>query len=336
MKNKLIILLVSTILILSALTSCTYIPKVSLDTVTRITLDAGAAVEFMVNRENDVVAATALNDQASVLLVNEDFLKISPDKAADKFMTLALESGFDGSKVKLSISGESDYVDVITEMIQKKIEKRLEKFGASASIEMVEPATADELRKIFLDGNFYTEEEMSLIGEGQLIYYLARCRLETAFLPSAELKRLYYISRYCNVDIYMAEERLGVIEYIANEYPDAYAAYAEAFNMLKESAIALEATAKELCLTSDHNEASVNEALEPYYSDFDVKKNAILSIEEAFPKEVTTALRKASYDIQTTLMAKRNNFPSAFKEKYRGEIDAVINELSDKKNDLIK
>lgn len=330
MKNKLIILLLATVLILSAFTSCTYIPKVSYNTVTRITLEAGASVEFIVNRENDVVAVTPLNDEACVLLINEDLLKIAPDKAADKFMTLVLKSGFNGDKVKLSISGESDYVDVITEMIQKKIQKRLKKFSVNASIEMVEPATVFQLRDIMLDDKLYNELEMSIIGDSELIYYLALSRQETAALPSLPLKKLYYAAKELNVEIYTAEGKLGVLETIKTEYPEAYEVYNEAFNMLKESAAALENAAKELYLGNS------TEAIDSYYSDFEAKKVALTSIEEAFQKEVTVAIRKAYYETQTALISKRNSFPFTFKEKYQSEIDATTSELVARKNELIK
>lgn len=330
MKRKIIILLIAVLLLASALTSCTYVPKVSLDTITRITLDAGASVELIVNRENNVVAVTPLNELASALLINEDLLKIAPDKAIDKIMNLALKSGFSGDKVLLSISGKSDYVDVITGMIEKKINKNLKKFKLDATIEHVEPATAAELRELFESTRLYTEDEMLGIGDDALTYYIALGRQETAFLPSSELKNFYYVSKECHMAIYTSEVKIEILETVKEDYPDAYDAYVGAFDMLKESALALEAAARELYL-----EAS-DVALDDYYSDLEAKQIAINSIEAAFERDVTIAIRSAVYQTQTTLIEKRSTFPKTFYEMYKSEVEAVKNALAEKKNELIK
>ena len=330
MKRKIIILFIAALLLAATLTSCTYVPKVSYDTVTRITLDAGVSVELIVNRENNVVAVTPLNDMACALLINEDLLMTSPDKAIDKIMTLILKGGFDGDKVLLSISGNSDYVDVITDMIEKKIEKRLKKFKLDATVEIIEPMEADDLRAICLDGHFYTEDEMSMLGDGELIYYLALRRKEGAFLPSLELKSFYFISKECYSEIYFVEGKLGSVETVKDEHPEDYAAYASAFEALKASALALEEAARALYL----EEANID--LTPYYSDLKAKKEAITSLEEGFGKEVTYAIRSAYTKTQPELAEKKARFQQTFYDMYKSEIEEATNALTEMKNELTK
>ena len=107
MKKKLVILFLSTILILSALPACTYVPTVDADVITMITVDADAKVEFMVNPKNTVVSATPLNDIASIIMVGESLTGIKPEEAAAEFISLALNAGLlseDGLKnVKISV-----------------------------------------------------------------------------------------------------------------------------------------------------------------------------------------------------------------------------------------
>ena len=120
MKKTLILILALALAIVS-LASCTYVPTVDSDVITMITIDAGASVELMVNPKNNVSVATPLNDEAAIIMYGEDLTNQKPDEAAAKFVSLAAKAGFlaEGT-VKLSVTGSSDYVEVITELITKK------------------------------------------------------------------------------------------------------------------------------------------------------------------------------------------------------------------------
>ena len=148
MKKTLVLILVLALAVAS-LASCTYVPTVDADIITMITIDAGASVELMVNPKNNVSVATPLNDQASIIMSGEDLTNRKPDEAAAKFVSLAAKAGFlaEGT-VKLSVTGDSDYAEVITELITKKSVKAMKKEGIKGKVEMVDPISEAELRAL--------------------------------------------------------------------------------------------------------------------------------------------------------------------------------------------
>ena len=127
MKKRIIALIAVAALLLSAisLVSCNKVPEVPYTTVTRITFDAVASAEIIVNFQNDVVCVTPLNEAAEVILVGEDFRKEAPDKVIPEIAKLAEAAGYLTAvdSVKISVSGEGEYVDVISKMIKKSTEK---------------------------------------------------------------------------------------------------------------------------------------------------------------------------------------------------------------------
>ena len=88
-------------------------------TVTRMTVDINPSVEFMIDDENKVISATALNDDGSVILVGEAFVGKTPEEAVELMLTVATETGYlvkgnvqaTDNAVKISVTGDTKYVE---------------------------------------------------------------------------------------------------------------------------------------------------------------------------------------------------------------------------------
>ena len=109
MKKKIIALVLAAVLLAGALAlvSCKKkVPEVEYTTVTRITFDAIASVEIIVNFQNNVVAVTPYNDAAEIILTGESFLKTTPDETVAKIAALAANAGYFAAVDSLKIFGK--------------------------------------------------------------------------------------------------------------------------------------------------------------------------------------------------------------------------------------
>ena len=64
------------------------------DNVSRMTIDINPSVEFIVDSENKVVTATALNDDGAVILAGETFVGMTSEEAAALVVSIATDQGY--------------------------------------------------------------------------------------------------------------------------------------------------------------------------------------------------------------------------------------------------
>ena len=373
MKKFFLPILLAVALIISALplASCTYVPSVPETTVTRIVIEAMAEVELIVNYKNNVATVTPLNELAEILLADETLINMTPDKTAAEIAKLIgkakLLSTDKTETIKLSISGESDsdYVEVITEMIEKKLTKTFKKYDVAINIEHVEPATDDELKTLLLDEKLYSENMIDEYVRTEKNFALALARIESAALPTSVFRYMYFSNLERVGIIYQKEEIANMIEEMGDAHTETLTTYRNAISDLKNASDALDQFLYDSYLAADcdyminldalydmilfrSDEAysmskeflditveNINNELAAYYTAVDEANAAILEIENNFDQEIVTKYRSVGIDIQNKVAEYEEGAKDRFNEKYASELSAARNTLKDVKAQLL-
>lgn len=207
-------------------------------TVTRMTVDINPSVEFMIDDENKVISATALNDDGSVILVGEAFVGKTPEEAVELMLTVATETGYlvkgnvqaTDNAVKISVTGDTKYAEKLVDDISAKANEVLTSLDISATVETVEELTLDALRALALSSSIYTEEEINEMNKDQLLAAIAEGRIETAEILTAELREAYFIAKEHEISFAESEQTARVIESIGGLYTVLHTTYKTALD----------------------------------------------------------------------------------------------------------
>ena len=207
-------------------------------TVTRMTVDINPSVEFMIDDENKVISATALNDDGSVILVGEAFVGKTPEEAVELMLTVATETGYlvkgnvqaTDNQVKISVTGDTKYAEKLVDDISAKANEVLDSLDISATVETVEELTLDALRALALSSSIYTEEEINEMNKDQLLAAIAEGRIETAEILTAELREAYFIAKEHEISFAESEQTARVIESIGGLYTVLHTTYKTALD----------------------------------------------------------------------------------------------------------
>ena len=365
MKSKILILILALVMAVSALASCGYVtlPDAAADEITLVTVDADAKVEFVVNPDNKVVAATPLNDLASIVIFNESLTDKAPDEAVAQLISLVAKAGLvKNGSVKISVTGESEYSKAITEFISKAAVKSLKKEGIDGEVEKVAPITEDELREFCLEKKYIYEEDAYKYTYKDLIYTLAARRVGYAEFPSQELIYLYELFDETFYNSVIKGETLADVETLKDEFPGTYTAYKVAVDAYKLLAADLDSFFHEYYLAKDsqyqktlsayrdeRESASAKEAfdkaaeaasaeIEIYREKLDAALESIENIEKTFINEIKLEqhLRQTYNDRLSRVKTELAKINDQFKDKYKDDISFITDELSARKKDLIK
>lgn len=239
MKRKILCVLLVCVMLTSslALVSCGG-GKSEEGTVTRMTVDINPSVEFMIDDENKVVSATALNDDGSIILVGEVFVGKTPEEAVELMLNVATETGYlvkgnataTDNQVKISVTGASKYAEELVDDISAKANEVLSSLDISASIETAEALKLDALRALALSTSIYTEEEINAMDQNQLLAVIAEGRVESAEMLTAELREAYFTAKEHEISFAESEETARIIESIGGLYTVVHTAYKTALD----------------------------------------------------------------------------------------------------------
>lgn len=246
MKKTLCLLIAAAMLLatLPLLVACS--SKPGKGTVTRLTVDINPSVEFMIDDENKVMAVTAMNDDASVLLSGEVLVGKTPEEATKALVTLAANTGFltdeagNPRTVRISLSGESRYAKKLYDSVEKQASRVLDDLGVSAKVEKVMALEIEALRALAAKTSLYTEEELAEMDEEQLYQVLAAGRVETALLVTQELREAYYTAKRHEVDFAGRQATANVIEAMGGLYTVVHGAYNTALTAYSKAIKALD------------------------------------------------------------------------------------------------
>lgn len=253
MKTRLLCVLLSMMMLLSVLSlvSCNNEQEPATPeqgTITRMTVDINPSVEFMVDDQNLIISATALNDDGSILIAGEAFIGKTPEEAVEMMVTLATDTGYlikgnaeeNQNTVKISVSGDSQYAKELADHVQKTATDTLAALDVEAAVAAAEALGLDSLRTMALATGLYTEEEIAGMDEKQLYSVLAQSRIETAQLLTAEMREAYYAAKESRISFAQREETARIIEEMGGIYKLTHTAYKTALDAYSSAILAVE------------------------------------------------------------------------------------------------
>ena len=336
MKKKIIAIVLAAVLLTGALAlaSCKRkVPEVEYTTVTRITFDAIASVEIIVNFQNNVVAVTPYNDAAEIILTGESFLKTTPDETVAKIATLAANAGYFAAadSLKLSVSGPGAYVEIITEMIVEETEKALKKAGVEKAVEFVEPATVEELRQLNREVGYYSEEVLASIPDEDLIFAMAQCRVSAASLPDLDFSFAYY----SGMDrMSLVHQKNGIAELVkgmGEAHDGAYSEYRAAFLKYEAAANAIDQYLLDNYLSETSEYRALKKAVKDALADIENGREAYdaavsaLEAKRAELREGYNALVDDFADEANKLTQLETSFSQEIRTEYRAKVMDIFN-----------
>ena len=246
MKRRLIGILLLCAMLVSAfsLASCSK-PKPESDptpekgVISRMTVDINPSVEFMIDDQNKIISVTALNDDASILIVGETFVGKTPEEATRLMISLASETGYlvhgnveaTENAVKISVSGDSKYAKKLMKDVSAKAESVMAELNIKGKVEKAEAMKLAELRALALATTLYTEEEINAMDENQLYKVIAEGRIETAELVTEEMRNAYYSAKEYEISFAKSKETARIIEEMGGLYTIVYSSYKSALDL---------------------------------------------------------------------------------------------------------
>lgn len=199
-----------------------------------MTVEINPKVEFILDKENKVVSATALNNEGAVILAGEaSFKGKTAEEAAKAVVSIATETGYivkgsatvEDNKINISISGDTSYAKDLYGKVEKKVEKYLKDNGIKATLKKIDALTLEQLKKLALKNPERTEDDVKDKTEEQLIAMIKLDRIETAELATEELKDAYFKAKAYHIDLVNREETANVIKSMGALYHSAYTFY---------------------------------------------------------------------------------------------------------------
>lgn len=228
-------------------------------TVTRLTVDINPSIELMVDDENMVVSATALNDDGSILIAGEALVGKTPEEAVELVVSLAAETGYlvqgnvevSDNTVRISVSGGSKYTEQLQKAVEKKAEAVLEKFDIEGKVERIDALETAALRQLALETGLYSEEQLSGMTDEQLYKVIALGRIETALLLTEDMRNAYYAAREYEIAFAESQATAKIIQGMGGLYNLTYTAYKTALDVYSAVIAELEELRYELLVSPD-------------------------------------------------------------------------------------
>ena len=200
---------------------------------TRMTVDINPSVELMVDKDNKVVSVTALNDDAAIILQGTAFVGKTSDEAVKGVVEVATETGYivkgevevGENNVKISVSGDTKWAKDLYKDAEKKVNEYLESSGVKATVERVDALKTEALKQLAKHNSTYTEEEIAVMNDEQLLNVIAIGRVETAQLVSEEVRQAYFAAKEYEISLATSTATKDLIYAMNSAYAVAYAGY---------------------------------------------------------------------------------------------------------------
>lgn len=258
MKRRIVALMLalSSVFAVCSLSGC----KNNNPEASRMTVEINPKVEFILDKDNKVVSATALNDDGEVILAGEaSFKGKTAEEAAEAVVSIATETGYivkgsataNDNEINISISGDTSYVKDLYGKVEKKVNKFVKDNGINATVAKINALTIAQLKEIALKNPERTEADLEGKNEEQLIAMIKLDRLETVDLATEELKDAYFKAKAYQIAIVNREETAKVIAGMSDAYAAVLGLYDKALETYSKAVQAMEDTRYKTLVSPD-------------------------------------------------------------------------------------
>jgi hypothetical protein len=164
-------------------------------------LSLNPEVEFLLDENNVVISANALNEEGNLILNADVFVGKSAEDAANLFVQISADTGFlvkgnvsvDDNEIEIAFSGDAKEAEKLFNNVKDKVKSSLQAANVKAEIELEDAISKEDLQKLAAECAPYLEAaEIQALEYKQLIETVYQSRKETADFYSQELKNAYY------------------------------------------------------------------------------------------------------------------------------------------------
>lgn len=164
-------------------------------------LSLNPEVEFLLDENNVVISANALNEEGNLILNADVFVGKSAEDAANLFVQISADTGFlvkgkasvDDNEIEIAFSGDAKEAEKLFNNVKDKVKSGLQAANVKAEIELEDAISKEDLQKLAAECAPYLEAaEIQALEYKQLIETVYQSRKETADFYSQELKNAYY------------------------------------------------------------------------------------------------------------------------------------------------
>lgn len=282
----------------------------------RMTVDINPSVEFIVDEENKVISATALNDDGSVILAGETVVGKNSEEAVELVVSLSCEAGYlvkgnvtaDENTVAISVSGNTEYAKTLRENAVRKAQTVMDQSGVMGRAEQAEALKIQKLRELAASCTSCSDEEINEMTETELCKAIAAGRIETAELSTMELKEAYYAAKEYEISFAEREETAKIIQAMGGAYTLVYNGYKTVLDAYGTAIGSLDELRYDLLVSPDSEYQKSLSALREAKSDLLKQKNLVASLEvtgtEYASAKITLQLSEKKYDETLALYEK--------------------------------
>lgn len=309
--------------------------------MTRMTVDINPSIELMVDADNKVVSATALNDDGSIILAGEALVGKTSDEAVKAVVSIATDTGYivkgeveaSENTVKISVSGDTAYAEKLVKDATDKVNKFFEDNDIKGAVEKVEALNLQALRALALNNSIYTEEELKEMSEEELLKVISIGRIETAELLSEEMREAYFKAKAYEISFAEKEITGEIISSLNVLYQASYTAYKTALNVYHEAIVAVENTRYDMLISPDSDYQKLLTQLRESKAEILKQKTIAASLDvngkEYASIQIELKLSEEQYD---KLLQDLENAG----EKVNAALDTVIAKAKSLETELIK
>ncbi len=167
-------------------------------------ISCNPSVEFVLDKDNKVVTANALNEEGNLIVSAQAFAGKTAEEAAKLFVEISTETGFlvSGSatvtenEITLSFSRDSEQITQLYDGVKNKVNEYLSAENITAQISKAEAMTKQQLEALVAECAPYVEmAQIQAMERMELVEQIYQSRKETAEFYSQELKSAYYESK---------------------------------------------------------------------------------------------------------------------------------------------
>lgn len=202
-------------------------------------------VEFVLDENNVVLSANALNEEGNLLLTAAVFTGKSAEEAVELFVQVSEETGFlfegeisDGeNEISISISGDQEKAKALYKDVEKSVKELFEEIDIEGKIQQAAAITEEQLRALVAECEPYlTEAKLKALDYMELVETIAQSRKETAEFYSQELKNAYYEAKAFvmkQAELEVLKSKMGIIEQAAVD--SLFMIYTQAVKSMEET-----------------------------------------------------------------------------------------------------
>lgn len=313
---------------------------------TIMNISCNPSVEFILDKNNKVLSVTALNEDGNIIIIDENFIGLQAEEAAELFVKVAKETGFiineslneNQNNIEVSISGDTTKAKNLYTKVKSKMKDFLDSNDIISTIKQGKELTTKYIKQLVKENyNYLTDEQINNFSQSELINHLKEAREETKDFYSQGLKDAYIALKEQEATNIKNEEILEIVIQFMGDYEIEVNAYLDAINLVESTISILKNTRYNYLINNESIYKTILQELTNAKNELITKKNEIAKMEEGTLKETAKAsltlletalsVAESAYNTQyTTIESTLNNAINSLNQAQKA-LDELVENL---------